>query len=83
MSLPSSLDFGSVNAALAEGAALVAGGTLDLSAVSRADSAGIALLLELTRLAQARGIQLKIQGANSQIRSLLTFFKLNEVLVLV
>lgn len=82
MSLPATLDFSTVDAVLAQADTLVAGGTLDLSGVDRADSAGAALLLELSRRARARGIALKIIGANSQIRSLLTFFALNEILVL-
>lgn len=83
MSLPKSLDFSTAPAALDDADKLIASGTLDLSAVTRADSAGVALLLELTRRAQARSIQLKIKGANPQIRSLLEFFKLSEVLALV
>lgn len=61
---------------------MYAAGALDLSSVTRADSAGVAFLLELNRRAQARGIQLRITGANEQIRSLLKFFGLNEILTL-
>lgn len=67
---------------LAQADALVAGGRLDLGAVTRADSAGAALLLELSRRARARGIPLKITGANAQVRSLIEFFSLQEVLAL-
>jgi len=82
MALPSTLEFSTVGAVLAQADRLIAGGTLDLSGVTKADSAGTALLLELSRRAQAQGVQLRIQGANPQIRSLIEFFALTEILTL-
>jgi phospholipid transport system transporter-binding protein len=76
------LTFSTVPALLAQAEQWIAGGALDLSAVARADSAGISLLLELSRRAQARGIQLRITGASEQIRSLLKFFALDGILAL-
>ena len=81
--LPATLDFASVPAVLTRAQALIAGGTLDLAGVERADSSGVALLLELSRRARAQGVQLRISGANAQICNLLEFFKLTKVLALV
>jgi phospholipid transport system transporter-binding protein len=80
--LPSALNFSTVPAVLAQADSLIAAGTLDLSPVTRADSAGISLLLELSRRAQKSGVQLRISGANEQIRSLLKFFGLDGILTL-
>jgi phospholipid transport system transporter-binding protein len=54
---------------------------LDLSGVTRADSAGLALLLELTRAAQARGGKLQIEKSPPQVRKLAEFFGLHGLLV--
>lgn len=80
--LPAALNFSTASAVLAQADGLIAAGTLDLSKVTRADSAGISLLLELSRRAQKRGVQLRITGANEQIRSLLKFFGLDGILTL-
>lgn len=80
--LPSTLSFSTVTSLLSQADEVIAAGVLDLATVARADSAGISLLLELTRRAQTRGVQLKITGANNQIRSLLKFFGLDAVLTL-
>ncbi len=48
--------------------------------VTRADSAGLSLLLELTRRAQARKTTLELHGANAQIIGLAQFFGLDKVL---
>ena len=80
--LPAALNFSTVPTVLAKADDLIAAGTLDLSKVDRADSAGISLLLELNRRAQKRGVQLRITGANEQIRSLLKFFGLDGILTL-
>ncbi|MGH8460843.1 MAG: STAS domain-containing protein [Stenotrophobium sp.] len=79
MVLSGELRFATVAAALAQ-----AGGadTLDLTSVTRADSAGIALLLELRRRASKRGHALRISGANSQVRGLIRFFGLENILEL-
>ena len=80
--LPTALNFSTVSVVLAQADSLIAAGTLDLATVTRADSAGISLLLELSRRAQKRGVQLRITGANEQIRSLLKFFGLDGILTL-
>jgi phospholipid transport system transporter-binding protein len=80
--LPPALSFSTVPALLSQADGLLAAGVLDLSGVTRADSAGISFLLELNRRAQARGVPLRITGANEQIRSLLKFFGLDGILTL-
>jgi len=55
---------------------------LDLGAVTRADSAGLALLLELSREARAAGRELTCQRAPEQLRRLAGFFGVTEVLAL-
>lgn len=74
------LGFSRVSAVLADSDRLVASGTLDLSAVSTIDSAGISLLLELSRRAGEAGKSLRIAGAGPQIRSLAEFFKVDTLL---
>ena len=78
--LDGDLDFARVPRLLDGADALVAAGTLDLSGVRRADSAGLALLLELSRRARARGIELRLRGANEQVAGLARFFGLDKVL---
>lgn len=67
---------------LAEADALARAGTLDLSGISHADSAGLAFLLELTRRARASGTPLKLIGLPPQLRSLVSFFELEPLLPL-
>ncbi len=62
--------------------ALSAAGRLDLSGVARADSSGLALLLELNRRARARGAALEFVGAPTKLRQMATFFGLDTVLTL-
>lgn len=59
---------------------LAAAGTVDLSQVSRADSAGVAFLLELTRRARRSGKALIITGATPQLQRLVAFFELESAL---
>lgn len=61
---------------------LAAAEVLDLSAVTHADSAGLALLLELRRTARARGRILSFTGAPPQLRQLTEFFGLTSALSL-
>jgi len=72
----------SVPGRLAEADALARAGTLDLSGISHADSAGLAFLLELTRRARAAGMPLKLIGLPPQLRSLVSFFELEPLLPL-
>lgn len=86
ITLTGELNFATAPQALAQaGAAVGAAGTpaplvLDLSGVTRTDSAGLALLLELTRAAQARGAKLQIEKPPPQLRKLAEFFGLDELL---
>jgi len=78
--LQGELDFTHVPQLLAQAEALSADGILDLGGVSNADSAGLALLLELSRRSKARGRHLSIRGANGQIVQLARFFGLDKIL---
>lgn len=80
--LSGELVFATVEDWLAQADALAAAGRLDLSAVPRADSAGLSLLLELVRRARARGNTLSFQNANAQIGGLARFFGVDGVLSL-
>jgi phospholipid transport system transporter-binding protein len=55
---------------------------LDLSGVTRADSAGLAVLLELSRIARARGRTVRFTHAPAQLRKLAEFFGLAGLLAL-
>ena len=81
-SLQGELTFATVPALLAQAGQLIADGRLDLSAVRKADSAGLALLLELTRRAKARGIGLELSAPPPQVRDLIRFFDLESALKL-
>jgi phospholipid transport system transporter-binding protein len=55
-------------------------GDLDLAGITRADSAGVALLLELKRRARAAGTEVVFRNAPPQLAHLADFFRLNPVL---
>jgi len=74
------LGFSGVDAVLARAPEILAAGVLDLAAVSTIDSAGVSLLLELTRRAQAADRPLMIRGASAQVRALVAFFKVEPLL---
>lgn len=74
------LSFARVPHWLAQADALASAGVLDLSRVTRADSAGLALLLELSRRAAARGMPLKLKAPPAQLSELVSFFGLEAVL---
>lgn len=80
------LSFKNVVAALDAARAGMNGGQgpfeLDLGGVTRADSAALALLLELSRQARARGRELRCSGAPEQLRRLAGFFGVTDVLAL-
>ena len=78
--LQGELNFARVPQLLAQAQALGIGGVLDLGGVSNADSAGLALLLELSRRSKAKGLHLSIRGANEQIVQLARFFGLDQIL---
>ena len=54
--------------------------TVDLQAVDYVDSAGLALLLELTRRAKSEGATLRLTGASEQLRRLTKFFGIDALL---
>lgn len=66
-------------AALGEGAGPI---EVDLSGVTRADSAGVAVLLELSRTARARGREIRFARAPAQLRRLAEFFGVAGLLAL-
>lgn len=74
------LTFAEVEQLLARVDAIVAQGFVDLAAVKRFDSAGVALLLELTRRARARGRQFVVRSCPSAVRALLDFFSVSAML---
>ncbi|WP_293369293.1 STAS domain-containing protein [Nevskia sp.] len=78
--LEGELSFARVPHWLTQADALASAEALDLSRVSRADSAGLALLLELSRRAQRQGHALRLLGAPMQLVQLATFFGLEGVL---
>lgn len=80
--LQGELSLASVPGRLAEADALARAGTLDLSGITHADSAGLAFLLELTRRARTAGTPLQLTGLPAQLRSLVNFFELDTLLPL-
>lgn len=56
--------------------------TIDLTAIDRADSAGVALLLQWLRQARAAQIRLTFTNAPQQMRALIAFCELGEVIPL-
>lgn len=56
--------------------------TIDLTDVSRADSAGVALLLDWLRQAQAARTQLTFANAPEQMRAIIAFCELGKVIPL-
>lgn len=61
---------------------LIASGDVDLSGISHADSAGAAFLLELKRRARAADKPLRFSRCPTQLRGLITFFELEEALLI-
>jgi phospholipid transport system transporter-binding protein len=86
MGLSGELTFASALAALDGARGQVTAGQgpveLDLAAVTRVDSAGLALLLELARLARGAGRELRCVHAPEQLRRLAEFFGLSSLLAL-
>lgn len=80
--LPGALTLDTLPALLGRSTALCSAGTLDLSGVTRADSAGLAFLLWLQRQATAEGRPLCFAGAPAQLRGLADFLGLRSLLSL-
>lgn len=55
-------------------------GTLDLGGVTQVDSSAVALLLELTRQAKAKGKTLQFIGPPPQLATLTQFFGVDRML---
>lgn len=72
------LSFATVPQIRRQTATLLSSLPLDLSGVTRADSAGVALLLELRR---RHGQPLPVTGLPSQLASLIEFFNLGAMLI--
>ena len=53
---------------------------VDLSGVTRADSAGVALLVEWLRAARARGLELRLRGIPEQMQAIATATRLDALL---
>lgn len=86
MMLSGELTFANASRVLSGARDEVTGGSgpveLDLSAVTRVDSAGLALLLELAREAREAKRELRCTRAPEQLRKLAEFFGLTAVLSL-
>ena len=86
MTLSGELTFANARKALESARPQVAGGSgpveLDLSAVTRVDSAGLALLLELAREARSGSRELRCTHAPEQLRRLAEFFGIGTLLAL-
>lgn len=86
LQLSGDLTFATVTALLAESQALFATGgdalRIDLSAVGRADSAGLALLIEWLRVARRAGRTLEFHGVPDQMVAIAKASGLAEVLPL-
>lgn len=67
---------------LARADELAASGRVDLADIKRIDTAGAAFLLELTRRARRKGTHLEFVNASQQVRGLLEFLQINDVLKL-
>lgn len=55
--------------------------TIDVSALERIDSAGLALLVHLREIARTQGRVPRFCGINDKLRSLITLYNLQEIIV--
>ena len=82
--LSGKLDFATVTSLLAQGRALLmseAGIEMDLSGVTHADSAGLALLIEWLRQAKLQSRQLRYLNLPAQLQSLASISDVDDLLV--
>ncbi len=84
LSLDGALTMRTVAALAARGHEALAAGdvVVDLSAVSAADSAALALLLDWVRVARARGRMLEVRALPPGLRSLAGLYGVDELLPL-
>lgn len=80
MLLQGELTMATTPALLKHAGELLAAGRVDLSAVTSADSSGVAFLLELKRRALAAGKPLHFSQCPAQLQGLVTFFELEKAL---
>jgi phospholipid transport system transporter-binding protein len=83
-SLTGVLDYGTVGALLAEGAAAIDAGRaafIDLNGVTAGDSAGLALLLEWLSVARAAKRSLRYENMPAQLQQLARLSEVEELLV--
>ncbi|GAC1628778.1 MAG: hypothetical protein NVS9B10_19050 [Nevskia sp.] len=78
--LEGELTFARMPALLPQADALLGSPRLSLAGVTRADSAGLAFLLELTRRGRSRGLELGFSSAPPQVLELARFFGLESSL---
>ena len=69
-------------AVLARADEYVAAGRIDMGGIARIDSAGLALMLELTRRAKAKKATLSFTNIPAQLATLAGFFELDAILTL-
>ncbi len=81
MQLMGELSIATTPALLEHAGVFVAQGVVDLSAVTSADSAGVAFLLELKRRAHAAGKPLRFSHCPPQLAGLVRFFELEPTLL--
>ncbi len=55
--------------------------TIDVSALERVDSAGLALLVHLRQMLQQQGKTPRFTGINGKLRSLITLYNLQQLIV--
>ncbi|WP_428944340.1 lipid asymmetry maintenance protein MlaB [Pantoea sp. FN060301] len=55
--------------------------TIDVSALSRVDSAGLALLVHLRQIAQQQGKTLRFSGITDKLRSLIALYNLQQIIL--
>lgn len=55
--------------------------TIDVSALERVDSAGLALLVHLRQIALAQGKAPRFTGVTDKLRSLITLYNLQQIIV--
>lgn len=80
MPLTGELSFATVPALLARAEEWQSEAVIDLSAVTQADSAGLAFLLELSRRAKKAGGAVRYTQVPAQLAALIAFFELDSVL---